>query len=99
MINVYLVDPLTIVRHGGFDKYNDPLPATDQDAMGYVEWGTRLVRNLAGEEEMAIARILLPYDQTVNHEDKIRIGAVEYSILNISPAKDFSNEGMWIAIS
>lgn len=99
MINAYLVDPITVVRHGGFDKYNDPLPTIDEPTIGYVEWGSRVVNNIAGEQELAVARILMKYDPTLNHEDKIEVDGKTYSIIAIFPAKDFGNKGMWVSIN
>ena len=99
MINAYLRDPVTIVRHAALDSYNERAASTLDPIMGYVEWGTRLVRNLQGEEVAAAARVMIRYDATITHDDKVQIGTLDYTILRIEEIKDFSKRGLWIYIT
>lgn len=89
MIGSYMVDTLTIVRHATLDQWNEPGTATLELTTGYIEWGSKLVRNLQGEQVVAAARVWLEYDSTLTHEDKIRIDGVDHSILQIETHKDF----------
>lgn len=99
MLNVYGVDSLYIVRSGGDDQWGEPLPVTLEAVTGYIEWKTRLVRNFAGEEVASRASILLNYDGTIDHLDKVRIDGVDYPIIGLDREKDFSNVGIMIFIA
>lgn len=98
MINAYMKDQLTIVRHGTVDQYGTEGVTTDEAGAGFVEWKTRLVRNIKGEEVRAAASILMRYDATLTHEDRIRIGSVEYPIIAIEIVRDFTVRGMKVFI-
>ena len=91
MLSVYSVDSIIIVRDAGYDEWNQPNPSTLESVKGYVEWKTRLVRNLAGEEVISSGHVLLDYDGTIDHQDKLRINSKDYPILTIEKGKDFSN--------
>ena len=99
MHNVYCVDSITIVRDAGRDQHGTPLAPTTENIKGYIEWKTQKVRDLAGEEVVSRGKIFLKYDGTIDHKDKIRISAVDYPILALEPAKDFSNIGLWVYIA
>lgn len=99
MLNVYAIDSFYIIRSGGDDAWGEPLPVTLEAVTGYIEWKTRLVRNFAGEEVASRASILLNYDGTIDHLDKIRITGVDYPILGLERMKDFSNVGITIFIA
>jgi len=96
MLNVYSVDNIIIVRDAGYDKWNKPKPVTTETVSGYLEWKTKLVRNLAGEEVISRGNFLLTYDGTIDHKDKLRINGIDYPILALELAKDFSNVGIRI---
>ena len=93
MLNAYGVDSISIVRDGGRDQWNEPLASTVEAVNGYVEWKTKMVRNQAGEEVLSRGYVILDYDGTIDHEDKIRIDSVDYPIIMIESMKDFSNVG------
>ncbi|MEN6311204.1 MAG: hypothetical protein ABFD80_06655 [Acidobacteriota bacterium] len=99
MINAYLRDALTIVRHGTRDQWGSEGATTEEAALGYIEWTTRLVRNIKGEEVASSANILLPYDATLTHEDRIKIDGVEHSIITVQLVKDFTTRAMKVFIS
>ena len=94
MFNVYGVDLITIIRDGGYDEDGEPKATTSETAEGYVEWKTHLVRDINGEEVISSGYVLLPYDSTLDHKDKLKIGSIEYPIINIERLKDFSNRGL-----
>jgi len=64
---------------------------TSTSMKGRIEFKTKLVRNLQGEQVVATAKLYLPKTVTVSHADKILYASKEYEILNIDFAKDFSN--------
>jgi len=93
MLKVYSVDDIIIVRAAvpPYDEWNNPNPPTLEPVSGYVERKTKLVRNLAGEEVLSSGHMLLSYDGTIDHNDKLRIDGKDYPILSIEKGKDFSN--------
>lgn len=99
MLGVYAVDNFYIVRSSGDDIWGEPLPVTLEAVSGYIEWETKLVRNFAGEEVASRASILLTYDGTIGHLDKVRISGIDYPIIGLAPDKDFSNVGITIFIA
>jgi hypothetical protein len=99
MIKAYMVDAITIVRHAVLDVYNEPGTATLEETTAYVDWGSRLVRNLQGEQVVASASVMMEYDATLTHEDKIRIDAVDHVILRIERMKDFTDRGMMVYVA
>ncbi len=98
MLDAYSVDSIHIVRAPipAYDEWNKPNPSTLEPVSGYLEWKTKLVRNLAGEEVISRGNFLLAYDGTIDHLDKLRISGVDYPIFMLEPAKDFSNIGIRI---
>ncbi len=99
MLNVYAVDSFYIVRSGGDDIWGEPLPVTLEAVTGYIEWETKLIRNFAGEEVASRGNILLNYDGTIDHLDKVRIDSIDYPIIGLERAKDFSNVGIKVYIA
>jgi len=96
MLNVYGVDSITIVRDGGFDEWGEPSATTSESVKGYVEWKTHLVRDINGEEVVSSGYVMLPYDSTIDHKDKLTINSTTFSILSIDRLKDFSNRGLMV---
>jgi len=98
MLKAYSVDDIIIVRAADppYDEWNNPNPPTLEDISGYLEWKTKIVRNLAGEEVISSGNFLFSYDGTIDHNDKLRINGKDYPILALEPAKDFSNVGIRI---
>lgn len=101
MIEVYMVDPITIIKWNGNDQWNEPLSGTLIDVKGYVEWKTRLVRNQQGEQVESSVTVMLSkkidkaayLGRTVCHEDRIQIGGEDFdrAIIEIRTPKDFSH--------
>ena len=48
------------------------------------------MRNLAGEQVVSRAIVYIIHDRTLTHKDRIKIGTIEYVILDLTPGKDFS---------
>ena len=110
MINAYCVDDLVISRWNGNNEWNEPLSGTEVCIKGYVEWKTRLVRNLQGEEVVSTVTILIPkkldrpayLGRALSHEDRIievNGEAFNRAIIDISKPKDFSNWHYEVALA
>ena len=98
MINAYMVDDLTIVRYGGYDSWQEPLATTDKATKGKVEYKTRMVRNLEGEEVVSSAMVYLHEADTItllsrelSHEDMLKWDGIKHTIIRIDKPKAFSN--------
>jgi len=107
MIGAYMVDPVVIWKWNGYDSWNEPLSGTAVDAVGYVEWGTKLVRNLKGELVPSTARILLSkivdyqLGRPLCHEDRIEISGAGTPrvILAIEKPKELGFSGLFYEVS
>lgn len=104
-INAYCVDEVTILKWNGYDQWNEPLSGEVITVKGYVEWKTRLVRDIKGENvntgrPSAISPVTVYLPKKIDkllgrellHEDRIIIGSGFYdrSILDIRKPKAFS---------
>jgi len=56
----------------------------------YVAWKSHLVRNLAGEQVISRGIVYVIHDRALTHKDRIKIGTIEYVVLDIREGKDFS---------
>jgi len=100
MINAYMVDPITVIKWNGNDNWGEPLSGSLIDVRGYVEWKTRLVRNVQGEEVVSSVTVMLPkkidraiyLGRALCHEDRIQINAESFNraIIAIHTPKAFS---------
>ena len=99
MTAVYRNDPVSIVRHTTPDQWNEGGTPSIEAVMGMVVYKSKLVRNAQGEEALSTIQVLLAFDSTLTHEDKVRIGAVDYSILSIDLVRDFSVSDMWVNLT
>lgn len=104
MINAYLTDDLWTVKAPDppFDEYNKPNPPVVAAVKGFIDWKSRIVRNLEGEEVTSQASVLLKLDPDLGHEDKLRIydptrdENIDHAIIAIHPAKGFFIAGLWV---
>lgn len=98
MIGAYLKDNFIVLRHGTKDQYGSEGPGTEEPAKGLIEWKTRLMRSIQGEEVLSQASVLMAYDATLTHEDRLKLSGVEYPILAIEVLRDFAVRGMKVYI-
>jgi len=88
MIRAYCVDTITI-RRITRGAWSEP-SASSIAVKGYVDWKTKLVRNIKGEQVVAMATVYLIYDGLLTHEDRLVIDGIDHGIINIVVGKDFS---------
>jgi len=89
MINAYLVDSITIIKSGGYDEWGEPLETTEINVKGKIEYRTKLIKSLAGEDVVSNALVYLE-DRELSHEDRIKFDDKEHIILRIDKPKAFS---------
>lgn len=92
MINAYAVDSFSILRFVSRDQWNNPTFET-VSVKGYIQWNNKLIRNLAGEEIVSIAKILIPNfacQFALSLEDFVVIDGIKHSIARVDKRKDFS---------
>ena len=104
MINSYLVDDLykIVAPDPPYDEYNQPNAPTITAIKGLVQWKTKLVRNLQGEEVTSMGNVLLRADIGLTHNDQLRIyddslgENRDHPILTILPAKGYFTAGIYV---
>jgi len=100
MIQAYCTDEITIWKSNGYDSWNEPLSGTAITVKGHVDWKTRLVRNIKGEQVVSTVMIYLPrkieraayLGRALAHEDRVQIGGENFirAIITIQTPKAFS---------
>lgn len=90
MINAYMQDTIT-VSQVTYDQWGKATKS-NTTVKGRIEFRTKLVRNLQGEQVVSSAKVYLSTISGLGHEDKITYDGKEYSILNIEHVKDFSTK-------
>ena len=106
MINAYLVDDLykVVAPSPPFNEFNVPNAPVVTAIKGYIEWKTRIVKDLSGSDVVSNMRVLLKYNSDLGHEDKLRIyddsqgKSIDWPILNMDRAKDFSPTAIWVSL-
>ena len=96
MIGCYMTDSLTL-KTATLDTWGKA-SYTSTIIKVRFEYKTKLVRNIQGEQIVSTANVILT-DRILTHADKIVYGGVEYSIISIGKAKDFSNKFLRIYLS
>lgn len=115
MIDAYCVDSITIIKAGGAPTWGEPAATTEVDVMGKIEYKTKLLSDLTGEQvvagtkgaAMASAMVLLPESiegdsylgRALTHEDKLKFNSIEHVILKIEKPKAFSNPHYEVYVS
>ena len=113
MISSYTVDDIIIIKYGGVDVYNEPEATSEIDVKGYIEYKTKLLSDLVGQQVVAgtkgavtaSAKIFLaksidvPLGRALRHEDRLKFNDVEHRILKIDEPKAFSSPHyeIWVA--
>ena len=107
MIDAYLVDSITIIKAGGAPTWGEPAGTSNVDVMGKIEYKTKLLSDLTGEQVVAgtkgaataSAMVLLPESiendsylgRALSHGDKLKFNGIEHVILKIDKPKAFSD--------
>jgi len=92
-----MTDDITVIRYGGHDTWGDELETETAPVKGRIEYKTRLVMNLSGEQVISSASILLPESidgelfRDLIHEDMLKFDGVEHAIIRINTPKAFGN--------
>lgn len=96
MLNTYMTDTITLkqVTYGTWGGTTE----TQVAIKGRFEFKTKLVRNMAGEQVVSSANVIIPV-MTIGHQDKITYDSKNYSILTIELKKDFSNRFILIYLA
>ena len=89
MLRAYMQDPITLKFDTGH-VWGEPTWLIPDPILAYVKWKSHMVRNLAGEQVISRAIVYIIYDRILTHKDRIIINAIEYTILDLTPGKDFS---------
>jgi hypothetical protein len=98
MIGAYLTDPVGIKTITRDPVYHEPTYTTVA-VMARVEWKTKFVRNIKGEEVVASALVYLPKSITPTHEMLIAIEGKDHSIISIEKKASFSKSHWEVWIS
>ena len=90
MIGCYMNDSITISQVT-YDQWGK-ITKSSTSVKGRIEFRTKLMRNLQGEQVVSSAKVYLSLITSLGHEDKITYNGKEYSILGIEEKKDFSSK-------
>lgn len=88
MINAYLVDPIIIMKSTASPGWGEPGVFDEKEVMGKIEYKTKLIKDLTGEQvvagtagaAMASAMVMLSANiekvaclgRALNHEDRLK---------------------------
>lgn len=89
MLNAYMTDSVKLHRAASYDKYNQPLPDAEIVLPARVDIGTKLVKDIKGENVYSSMSVILA-SRAISHEDFIEYNGVEYAIISIGKPRDFS---------
>ena len=89
MLNCYMCDSIILHRSNGNDKYNEPLADTEIPLKARVEIGTKLVKDIKGENVYSSMTVTMKV-RAISHEDFIEFDGHEYAIISIAKPRDFS---------
>jgi len=98
MLGVYLVDDITVIQHQKEDQWGEPLPDVKIAVKGKIEYKTRLVRDLRGEEVVSSAMVMLA-NRDLTHADRLKFDGIEHSILRIDKPKAFSDPHLEVYVA
>jgi len=109
LTSVYDVDSLTLWKWNGDDEWGEPIEPTELSVKGYVDYKTRLVRNIAGEQVASEVTIYFMDKNNIDtvlgrildHEDKIQLTGEDFKrpIISIGQPKAFSNPHYEVALT
>ena len=103
MLRAYMQDPITVLYSNGEDIHNTPLATTDVDMLAYIKWETHLMNKMSGGQVVgnpmiSRGRVYVMAARALTHADRIKVDDIEYTILDITPGKDFSRNHQEIHI-
>jgi hypothetical protein len=96
-ISSYFVDTFKLMTKD-HDKWNEVDAITETTTPCYIKWGTRMVKDINGSDVLAKAVIFCADDADVSYDDRIKIGTVEYSIIQIDHKMAFNDPHLEITI-
>jgi len=105
MISSYLVDDIIIIKWAGVDIYNEPDATSEVEVKGKIEYKTKLLSGLSGQQVVAgakgaiVSSAMIYFAESIDdnlgralqHEDRIKFNGIEHTILKIDKPKAFSN--------
>ena len=95
MVSSYFVDTMQL-HSNTFDEWGEAT-VTISTVPCYIDWKTRTMRDAKGIDVIAAARILCE-DQDISYDDKIKIGDLEHSIIQINQKMAFNYPHMEIFV-
>lgn len=116
MIDAYCVDLIIIIPASAVPPvWGEPVFLPPIEVMGKIEYKTKLLSDLTGEQvvagtkgaAMASAMVLLPESiedelylgRALSHKDKLKFNNIEHVILKIDKPKAFSNPHYEVYVS
>jgi len=91
VIESYLTDTVTLIAPPTLSTTGRVTATGDESTVAArVDNRTRLVRNVAGEQVVSSARVLLSDATAITHKYKIRVSGVDREILAINVRQDFT---------
>jgi hypothetical protein len=84
-----MTDTVTLHRAATYDEFNEPLPDVEITLRARVEIGTKLVKDIKGENVYSSMSVMLK-SRAISHEDFIEYDGKEYAIISIAKPRDFS---------
>lgn len=92
-----MVDDISIKRIT-YGTWGGVATSTTTSYHGRFEFKSKLVRNIQGEEVVAIAQVYLPIIE-LQHKDIIGYNGNEYHIISIEVKKDFSDNYLLVNVT
>ena len=101
MMKAYRTKQVTLVRHKGQDKYQEPNPTDEKTLYAFIDWKNRLVPKLDGELVASNAYVDIELhtiisssystrvNKTISYRDTITIDGVSHQIASIHEPRDF----------
>lgn len=92
MIDAYLTDTVTRFIAGVLSEWNERTYATEE-IPAMVNYKSKLVRNMEGEEVVTNVQVMLNIDQEISHKDRIQLEGESFThgIINFGRPRDFSD--------
>lgn len=114
LMGAYMQNRCTLVQNTGRNLFGTPTGATETEISCRVEFGTRLVRNLDGQQVVSSVRLFIHDLHNLKHTDTIRlteentqrfpltfpvVWSRARAIIAISPQRDFQNRHLEVSLA